>query len=340
MNPVCEAQSCGDPVWGCVTQSYFYSMQLSHSDIVRRLASISPHTKVISRYIGSVQPLQCQCNQCGNTWSTTWNSLKYGHGCPQCGRQMAANKNRTSIEEIKRRLHKINQSLQVIGGNYKNVYSELKFLCTKCNNSWVGTWNSLRDNVTGCRKCSYQKLRELHSFSLVEVQSRLCVVSPTITVQGEYTNNKSKLTCVCNICGNQWYSNWADLSQRHGCPKCCSGNSEEEVRKILQDITGLEWPRATPTDVPFLHGLTLDCYCKELKSDKFHNGTAVERQGEQHYRLVNFGGKRDTRFDLDKRRRNDHRKRIQCWRHQIRLIRLPYWIRDTRSYLSKRLCNV
>lgn len=201
-------------------------------------------------------------------------------------------------------------------------------------------FNSLRDNVIGCRQCSYQKLRELHKFSLIEVQNKLHMISPTITVQGEYVNNKSKLTCTCDVCGNRWCSNWADLSQKHGCPKCCSGRSEEEVRNILQNITSLEWPRATPTDVPFLHGLTLDCYCKELKSDKFCNGTAVERQGEQHYRLVDFGGKKDTRSDFAKRRRNDHRKRIQCWRHHVRLISIPYWVRDAQSYLSKRLYNV
>jgi len=171
-----------------------------------------------------------------------------------------------------------------------------------------------------------------------EVKARLKEINPTIETIGKYLDsNKSPLKCKCLVCKHRWTSSWGNLNQRHGCPRCSAGKSEEDVRLILEEMTGKKWPSANPTDVPFLHGLTLDGFCRELKSKKFPNGTAFERQGEQHYHLFRWNN--FNHDELLKQKRRDWRKRTQCWRHGIRLIRIPYWIKDVKGYLKRRVCR-
>jgi hypothetical protein len=79
----------------------------------------------------------------------------------------------------------------------------------------------------------------------------------------------------------------------------------------------------------------LDGYCPELKSEKFPNGTAVEQQGYQHYKPSHWNGFSKEAFLEQKRR--DMRKRVQCIRHGVLLICIPYWKKDTEGFIQDKL---
>lgn len=178
------------------------------------------------------------------------------------------------------------------------------------------------------------------------VSTLAAICSSAVAKCSSYRNRKSQIR-VTFSCGHVWTTTWDKIrilawsKSKIDCPTCFPSylHSEEEVRRTLERLTGLKWPRANPSEVSFLHGLHLDGYCRGLKSAKFPNGTAFERQGEQHYKLVSLGGKRDSLQELAKRKRRDWRKKYQCWYHGIRLIKVPYWIKDLESYLGKKLAN-
>lgn len=207
-----------------------------------------------------------------------------------CSRQRANGQRRLTIEEVRRKLKRINPAIEVI-----RVYHGDNSLIP---NSEVGQ--------------AHLRRNEKHR------RSRLWV------------------KCRCRQCNHIWSPSWDSLCHnKSGCPQCGALKSEEEVRSTLEKLTGLKWPRANPTDAPFLHGLTLDGYCRELRSPKFPNGTAFERQGEQHYYLCRWN-RWDSKKLLQQKRR-DKRKRMQCWRHGVRLIRIPYWVKDVGGYLKQKL---
>jgi hypothetical protein len=81
--------------------------------------------------------------------------------------------------------------------------------------------------------------------------------------------------------------------------------------------------------------LELDGYCPELKSKKFPNGTAIESQGYQHYWFPNRYHRTKEAF-LDQKKR-DMRKRIQCLRHGVLLICIPYWKKDIGSFIRGKM---
>lgn len=205
-------------------------------------------------------------------------------------------------------------------------------------------------SVAQKKQWSDPKYRLIHLRNQVKhtkiVSTLATICSSAVVKCSSYVNRKS-LILVTFSCGHTWTTTWDKIRilawsrSEIDCPTCFPSclHSEEEVRRTLGKLTGLKWPRANPSEVPFLHGLHLDGYCRELKSVKFPNGTAFERQGEQHYKLVNLGGKCDSTKELTKRKRRDWRKHIQCWRHGVRLIKVPYWVKDLESYLREKLAD-
>ncbi|AZY88414.1 hypothetical protein [Lumpfish ranavirus] len=75
--------------------------------------------------------------------------------------------------------------------------------------------------------------------------------------------------------------------------------------------------------------LELDCYSKSLK-------TAIEYQGRQHYEYVSVFHK-GGRQDLRKQHERDCYKRAACQKLGIKLIEVPYTVKDIEGYLRKVL---
>lgn len=196
--------------------------------------------------------------------------------------------------------------------------------CKTCRYAWKPTWATLSQGH-GCPHCGIENKR----LTQVEVEHRLKRVNPTIKILGKYEYADFPILCRCLNCLHEWKPMWSDLVRGSGCPSCRL-RSENEVRAIVEKVTGLKFPKAGPTVVPWLHGLHLDGYNRRHK-------LAFEYQGPQHYELTNFGGSADTRDRLAKRKRDDSRKRVQCWRHGVKLVSIPYYIKDVTGYVSRRL---
>lgn len=276
--------------------------------------------------------LQCQCVECQNKFERKWSSLKRGGVCPKCKMNFC----RHTLANIKIKLQKTNPGIIVLSTEYANATSPLSCECRVCGHKWGAPWARL-NRGHGCPRCGNQAHADAQRFSLEQIEEKLRSTSKPISiVSKQYKNNETPLKCKCLKCNHCWMTTWARLSQDHGCPHC-GGNlqSEEKVRETFERVTGLKWPRANPSEVPWLHGLTLDGFCRELSSKKFPNGTAFERQGQQHTKLCLFND-----FDLKKlhqQKKRDWRKKYQCWYHGVRLISIPYWVKDIESYIRARL---
>lgn len=53
-------------------------------DVKDYLEKNMPNVEVVGEYINNKSPLQCVCKICGQTWTSTYNSLMHHHGCPHC----------------------------------------------------------------------------------------------------------------------------------------------------------------------------------------------------------------------------------------------------------------
>lgn len=91
--------------------------------------------------------------------------------------------------------------------------------------------------------------------------------------------------------------------------------SEDMCRRVLERLTGCNWPSTRNVGILGNHGrqLELDCYSEELKA-------AVEIQGGQHASLHYYNGHDEDR--LERIRGNDDIKAIYCMEHGIKLYRV------------------
>ena len=53
-----------------------------------------------------------------------------------------------------------------------------------------------------------------------EFLKQLYAINPTITILGQYKNNKTTIRCRCNVCGHEWLGTPSHLLRGHGCRKC------------------------------------------------------------------------------------------------------------------------
>lgn len=234
---------------------------------------------------------------------------------------------RLGLEEIKRRTRKLKSTLSLLSKEYVGTTSPLKFQCGKCGKKVSLSWESLVRSEGRCAACTWSAKK----LTLKEIKERLKKINPNLKILGKYKHSSLPLRCECKVCHVQFSKPWNDLRQRItacSCRRVWSG--EEEVRRVLEGITGWVFPKGMPSSVPFLNGLSLDGYNEEHR-------IGYEFQGAQHYQLVNFGGSKDTWRKLRRRKLNDKKKRVACLRHGVLLLVVPYWKKDVEGFLKKKL---
>lgn len=75
--------------------------------------------------------------------------------------------------------------------------------------------------------------------TLYEIKERLRAINPNIEIlSDEYVNAYTNLHCRCIVegCNHEWYPNWANLSQKRGCPKCSRNNVSEKQRLPIEQV--------------------------------------------------------------------------------------------------------
>ena len=113
------------------------------------------------------------------------------------------------------------------------------------------------------------------------------------------------------------------------CPTCATSiwRTEAGIRDILETIF---FPSKFGSCYPqFLEGLQLDGYCRELS-------LAFEYQGEQHYDSENyFHFGEISSFEAQQER--DIKKRELCKAAGVRLVLIPYFANDKRTFVVTAL---
>lgn len=236
--------------------------------------------------------------------------------------------------EIKTRLREINSDVEIVDKDYVSSVHKMKCKCAKCGHFWKVRWADLR-HAHGCPRC-YQRSKRL---TLDEIVARLNRINPSIKITStKYASSLSPLRCMCKVCNNSWQTTWNCLKEGYSCPTCNrnGGIAERRLVKFAAKVLGFKLTPANPTHVPWLLGLFLDGYNEQHK-------VAIEYQGEQHYKPV-WG-----LHNLQDTKRRDERKRVLCYRHGVKLIRVPFWMLKgldwqdkVRQFISRRLacCKV
>lgn len=275
--------------------------------------------EVLGKYINGRTKIKLKCKICGYEFSTTPGILYMGSGCPKC----AGTKKKTTDEFIEEMAY-INPRISVLG-EYRGNKTKIQLKCMMCGCKWEATPNSVLRG-RGCPKCG-GKQKKSHEQFISEVK----IKHPDIEVLGLYKNNRVKVKCRCNKCGEEFMGiPHSILDAWIGCPRCNISTGEKSIRSWLRS-NGIDYiQQHTFNDCRDKHVLPFDFYLPNYN-------TIIEYDGKQHFEKNDyFGGE----SGLLSTQRHDKIKNDYCLSRNIRLIRIPYWeFKNINTILSKELAN-
>ena len=267
-------------------------------------------------YVNSRTKVCIICPEHGEFWQTPIGHIHGGHGCQKC----YGNYKHTTDEFIKQACKIHGDRYDYSKAEYINNHTEVCIICKEHGEFWQKPNSHLLGE--GCRICSYKSTprRKRKSFDVF--------VENAINIHGniydyskvEYVNNK---TPVCIIChekdkyGNEHGEFWQRPDNHlHGqrCPKCANKMStlERRVCDICHkyDIQ-YEWQKK----FKWLKEQRLDFYLPEYN-------VAIECQGEQHFKPVDFAGKgkKWAEKQFEKTKKYDKLKKNICHKNGINII--------------------
>jgi len=154
-----------------------------------------------------------------------------------------------------------------------------------------------------------------------------------LTPVSEYINAQTKLEFECNE-GHKFLQTYSNAQRKHWCPECSDKYVRELYCKhILENATGKKFTKIRPFWLTVgTSRLELDMYNQELK-------LALEHNGEQHYKQINFFGGKET-FALQQTR--DLEKARLCKEQDVTLLVVPYYVKEhlIPSYIYELLKNM
>ena len=119
------------------------------------VAELHPDIEILGEYYGYDKRIKCRCLVCGTEWETRAGQLTSAQrlrGCPTCGKIIACNKRRYSLEYFKEMMAVTNPHIEVVG-EYNNSHSFIQCRCRIHNVEFYSYPCNLLNHMSNCPMC-------------------------------------------------------------------------------------------------------------------------------------------------------------------------------------------
>lgn len=280
----------------------------THEQYVEEVKNINPNIKVIERYNGVNTKILHKCLLDDYEWQATPHNILKGRSCPKCSKHI-----KRTQDMYKKELSIINPNIEVIGEYITNVTPILH----KCIIHNI-KWNATPSNILcghGCRKCANEILANSKVKSKKQYIEDVRKINPNILVIGNYVNAHTQIKHKCLIDGYEWNAKPNNILCGNGCPICNESYGERRIRLWLEKYNFAYEYQKIFKNCRNLKVLPFDFYLYDYN-------VAIEYQGEQHYKPIEyFGGEENFK----KQQKRDNIKRNYCKNNKIKLLEIPYY---------------
>jgi uncharacterized Zn finger protein len=290
------------------------SHKMSHEHFAELAKLKNSKLTVIGKYTGMHDDILVKCNECGEEFFVTAQTVLMGCGHQKCWYK----KNTYSDEEFKKLAKEKNKHITVIG-EYTGGENPIRVKCNYCGKEYnTPACNVLRGychNRTRCREAAHGKRRKKENIGIDELKRRCAITSPNIEIIGEFEAWRKKILVRCKKCGRTYKVHISHILRKgvDGCKYCNSYNNsvlERQIRNLL-DRNRIDFVSQKTFDwLKYKRNLRLDFYLPEF-------GLAIECQGEQHFK--NTGFFRNHREFVEAKKR-DELKRKLCEKMGIKVL--------------------
>lgn len=279
---------------------------------LEELKVANPNIIPLEKYETARKKIDCRCSVCGHIWNVAPRHLLEGQNCPTCARQNANKKlQKMSEEEI---LLFLNDKTVSMIGEYHGVSKTTSFKCNVCGYEYTTRPSNIVSDGTGCRKCLHESLKMPHD----EFIKRIKTILPNITILSKYNGETNRVMYQCNICGTIHDSLGSNLLRGYGCPVCRISKGEKKCKDYF-DTNNIIYKRQYEfDDLLGINGGKLK-FDFGILNQQYELLSLVEYDGIFHY---------EKQYDDDGFEAiqiHDKKKNIYCEKHNIPLLRIPYW---------------
>lgn len=204
--------------------------------------------------------------------------------------------------------------------------------CSKCGHIWRTTFNN-RHQGHGCRICnaSGECKRKTHDVFVDEIHH----MNDNIDVIGTYINSKHKIEFACKQCGHHWYKAPGNMLNYCICPVCNKSKGEQAIYKVLVDKNIKFETQYTFKDCRHKNPLLFD-FCVFDDNNKII--LLIEYDGEQHFEPIDFFGGNNS---FEHIQCNDQIKNEYCEKHNINLLRIPYYeFKNIKTLIDNKIQSI
>ncbi len=233
-------------------------LKKTQDQFVEEVKTVNPSIDVIGTYRNSNTPVRCRCHNCGNVWNPLPSTIMGGGGCPECGKKISIAKRTKSKQQFIAELDKFNPMYEVLG-EYKNNSSPIKCRCKICGNEWNPRPTTLLRGG-GCPKCASAHSALVRLKDSKTFLEELASINGNISVLDEYKGNKTRLTCKCSVCGNEWKALPINLLRGNGCPSCSKSSTSFMEQYIYESMKRALGNEAVFSRDKSAVGIELDIY--------------------------------------------------------------------------------
>lgn len=247
-------------------------------------------------------------------------------GCSKCGREIA----KAKINKYDTKYF-LEQAKQVHGDKYDysktqcfNATDKVKINCPSHGVFQQIPVQHLKGS--GCAKCNFDQMALDRSMGaeVFIMKAKELFGDEYNYSRVEYLNGQTNVCVICPDHGPFDVTPNNHLSKKSGCPTCKASKLEREVAFILE-AQNVVFDRQKRFN--WLGRQSLDFYLPEYN-------IAIECQGVQHYKPVDFGGKGEESanqlFELNKKR--DDKKLKKCLAHSIEML----YVVGNEEFLNKK----
>lgn len=237
-------------------------------------------------------------------------------GCKQC-----------SFDKQRIDLHEAISAIKEIHGDkydyskvvYNNNRTPITLICP-IHGEFEITLNSIKRQHAGCPQCAIESIKNKLSDDFISFKEKAERIHGNrySYIDENYVNNKTPISVQCNICQTIFQVRPDNhLFRKSGCPHCQASHLEIEVENILKE-SNIEFVYQKRFD--WLNPMSLDFYLPQYN-------IAIECQGEQHFRPVDFGGEGELIAvdNFNKLLERDKKKLSLCHEHGIEIV---YYYKD------------
>ena len=283
-------------------------------------------TKLITRlddYVNCKTKIRFKCNK-GHVFSVNpLDFIKRKYTCPVCEnvKRTSSHTNETFDEKIK---HKgINKFIKRIG-YYTTINHPIKFLDLNTQEFFIT--KPINVIANGARNW-FDVIYRANNKVIDD-----CLINRDVIRISDFKRSSDKLKWRCSK-NHVWYAHKIQVisSTKTGCPFCRNKGEEKLYNYIKETVKFDVLKRQKTFSITKTKIIRVDFYI-ENNDNKY----IIERNGEQHYMPVCFGGSfKNAEKQFIKQKLRDSNLRTYCKEYGYKLIEIPYWMSELE--ISKEL---